>query len=98
MRSNVTKREHKSYKLWDAWFAPMASRVDLLRNALKHFCGNFRAKAAGIRFTRGQSVVLPKFVASVSTTAQTKMFAALMACLYPKGHVFEEALKSFSSR
>ena len=57
------------------------------------FHGDFGAKAAGVGFTGGQGAVLPELVASIPTSAQTKVFAALLARFHSLGHVLKQALK-----
>ena len=64
----------------------------------KHFHGDFGAEAAGIGFTRGQGAVFPKLVASIPASAQPKVFATLMACLHPLGHVLKQTLKRLCTR
>lgn len=57
------------------------------------FHGDFGAKAAGVGFTGGQGAVLPKLVASIPSSAQAKVFAALLAHIHSLGHVLKQELK-----
>ena len=57
------------------------------------FHGDFGAKAAGVGFTGGLGDVLSKLVASIPTSAQPKVFAALLARFHSLGHVLKQALK-----
>ena len=57
------------------------------------FHGDFGAKAAGVGFTGGQGAVLPKLVASIPASAQSKVLAALLAHFHSLGHVLKQALK-----
>ena len=42
--------------------------------------------------------MLPKLVASIPASTQAKVFATLVACLHPLGHVLKQTLKRLCPR